>query len=71
MTGPARLRPTEHEVVVDGQPARVVFDLLNAPLAEVNRFLQGYTSGFLAGVERGRQLAGGLCAACHRREVAR
>lgn len=39
----------EREVVVDGQTARVVFDLLNAPRAEVDGFLDGYQSGFLAG----------------------
>lgn len=41
--------PAERELVVDGQPARVVFDLLNAPRPEVDGFLHGYTSGFLAG----------------------
>ncbi len=64
MTGRAA-GPAERELVVDGQPARVVFDLVKAPRAEIDRFLQGYTSGFLAGVERGRQLADDEANAAH------
>ena len=42
-------RPVEREVVVDGQPARVVFDLLNAPRAEIDAYLAGRVDGYLEG----------------------
>lgn len=55
---------TAERMVGDGNPARV-FDIVGAPRSEVDRFLQGYTSGFLAGVERGRQLADDEANAAH------
>ncbi len=35
--------------MVDGQPARVVFDLVGAPRAEVNAYLAGRVDGYLDG----------------------
>ncbi len=39
----------ERMVVVDGIPARVVFDLLNAPRAEIDAYLAGRVDGFVEG----------------------
>lgn len=39
----------ERMVVVDGNPARVVFDLVGAPRAEVNAYLAGRVDGYLDG----------------------
>lgn len=48
MTGRAP-RGVEREVVVDGQPARVFFDLLNAPRPEIDAYLAGRVDGYLEG----------------------
>lgn len=51
----------ERMVVVDGNPARVVFDLLNAPRAEIDAYLAGRVDGYLDGEAVGFALGYATC----------